>query len=185
MDAVRVEEIRADRYAFMEAFECAPGTLKPLLRALRWGTRRNPSGWSAEQQAVMEALTHSRLKSARAWRLKMALQDVYAQARVHHCAQTAAGALKAWLAWAQRSRLEPFTKLARTIKTHWAGVVAGMTGGRNNAYVEAMNGLLQQAKVAARGFRTTKNFILIAYLRMAKLQHLPLNPFGQTPPAKA
>ena len=43
-------------------------------------------------------------------------------------------------------------------------------------YVEAMNGLLQQAKRAARGFRTAANFIAIAYLRMSKLKHLPANP---------
>lgn len=42
---------------------------------------------------------------------------------------------------------------------------------------EAMNGLLQQAKRAARGFRTTANFIAIAYLRMSKLKHLPTSPF--------
>jgi transposase len=35
--------------------------------------------------------------------------------------------------------------------------------------VEAMNGLLQQTKRAARGFWTAVNFIAIAYLRMAKL----------------
>ena len=43
-------------------------------------------------------------------------------------------------------------------------------------YVEAMNGLLQQAKRAARGFRTATHFIAIAYLRMSKLRHLPSNP---------
>jgi hypothetical protein len=48
---------------------------------------------------------------------------------------------------------------------------------RSNAYVEAMNGLLQQAKRAARGFRTSTNFIAIAYLRMSKLKHLPDSPF--------
>ena len=36
-----------------------------------------------------------------------------------------------------------------------------------------MNGLLQQAKRAARGFRTGRNFIAIAYLRLSKLKHLP------------
>ena len=46
-----------------------------------------------------------------------------------------------------------------------------------NAFVEAMNGLLQQAKRDARGFRTSRNFIAIAYLRMSKLKHLPVSPF--------
>ncbi len=49
----------------------------------------------------------------------------------------------------------------------------------SNAFVKAMNGLLQQAKRAARGFRTSRNFIAIAYLRMSKLKHLPASPFAQ------
>ena len=48
----------------------------------------------------------------------------------------------------------------------------------SGAFVEAMNGLLQQAKRAARGFRTASSFIAIAYLRMSKLKHLPAHPFA-------
>ena len=48
-----------------------------------------------------------------------------------------------------------------------AAVVRGMTDNRSNAFVEAMNGLLQQAKRAARGYRTTHNFIdrLLAHVQ--------------------
>ena len=74
--------------------------------------------------------------------------------------------LRGWLSWARRSRLEPFKKVATTIKDRFDAVVRGMTD-RINAVVEAMNGLLQQAKRAARGFRTATNFISIAYLRMS------------------
>lgn len=51
-----------------------------------------------------------------------------------------------------------------------------MLAGRSNAYVEALNGQMQLTKRADRGFRTSKNFIAIAYLRMSKLKHLPRNP---------
>ena len=34
--------------------------------------------------------------------------------------------LDAWLAWASRSRLKPFVKLARTIRKHKAGVLAAI-----------------------------------------------------------
>jgi transposase len=61
-------------------------------------------------------------------------------------------------------------------------VIAGMQQGRSNAFVEAMNGLMQNAKRAARGFRTSKNFIAIAYLRLSKLKHLPANPFEPAAP---
>jgi transposase len=57
--------------------------------------------------------------------------------------------------------------------------VRGMLDHRSNAYVESMNGLLQQAKRAARGFRTARNFIAVAYLRMSKLTHLPVSPLAR------
>lgn len=57
-----------------------------------------------------------------------------------------------------------------------------MLDGRSNAYVEAMNGLLQQTNRAARGFRTVANFIAIAYLRMARLKHQPTNPLRAAVP---
>ena len=40
-------------------------------------------------------------------------------------------------------------------------VVRGMLDHRSNAFVESMNGQLQQAKRAARGYRTAKNLSLI------------------------
>jgi len=149
---------------------------RKLLKSLTWGMRRNPDGWSLKQTNAMHWLQHSTLKSARAWRLKMALRTVYANAAKHNNETQAKSELTAWLSWATRCRLQPFKKLASTLKQRLGGVVRGMLDNRSNAYVEAMNGLLQQAKRAARGFRTATNFIAIAYLRMSKLKHLPSNP---------
>ena len=108
----------------------------------------------------------------------MALREVYARAAASNEAQLARADLNAWLSWARRCRLEPFKTLAKTISQRIDAVVRGMTDNRSNAFVEAMNGLLQQAKRAARGFRTSANFIAIAYLRMSKLKHLPVHPFA-------
>ena len=110
----------------------------------------------------------------------MALREVYARAAASNNAQLAKAQLKAWLSWARRSRLEPFKKLAKTINERIDAVVRGMIDNQSNAYVKAMNGLLQQAKRAARGYRTASNFIAIAYLRMSKLKHLPAYPFAPT-----
>lgn len=57
-----------------------------------------------------------------------------------------------------------------------------MLDNRSNAYEEAMNGLLRQTKRSARGFKPAANFIVIAYLRMSKLKHLPSNPFVPASP---
>ena len=174
MDGVRREEVKAQPKAVEEVF----GDNNPKLRkSLAWAMRRNPCDWSARHAGAMHLLQRSRLQSARAWRLKMALREVYAKAALSNDEDAARDNLKAWLSWARRSRLEPFRKLAKTLGQRLDAVVRGMVDNRSNAYVEAMNGLLQQAKRAARGFRCAANFIAIAYLRMSRLKHLPSNPF--------
>ena len=112
----------------------------------------------------------------------MALRAVYAKTTQENSGVQAKADLLGWISWARPSRLEPFKKLANTLKQRIDGVVRGMLDNRSNAYVEAMNGLLQQAKRAARGFRTATHFIAIAYLRMSKLKHLPSNPLQPAMP---
>lgn len=179
MDQVRRAEMATDAQAVRAALGAGG---RKTLRQLLWGMRRNPSSWSARQIQAMHWLQRSTLKSARAWRLKMALREVYARATAHNSIEQAASDLRAWLSWARRCRLEPFKKLAATLKERFDAVVRGMVDHRSNAFVEAMNGLLQQAKRAARGFRTSQNFIAIAYLRMSKLKHLPASPFAPAMP---
>ena len=174
MDEVRTEEWKTEQARVEQAL----GHLTPQQRrSVLWGMRKNPSGWSNTQTQAMHWLQRANLKTARAWRLKMALRVVFANARSHNQAEHAGAELKAWLSWARRSRLEPFKRLAATLKDHFDSVVRGMLDHRSNAFVEAMNGLMQQAKRAARGFRTAANFIAIAYLRLGKLTHLPTSPF--------
>jgi transposase len=174
MDEVRKAEWGGER----ARVEHELGALAPKQRrSILWGMRRNPSGWTDTQLQAMHWLQRANLKTARAWRLKMALREVFANARSHNQVDLAGAELKAWLSWARRSRLEPFKRLAATLRLHFDSVVRGMLDNRSNAFVEAMNGLMQQAKRAARGFRTAANFIAIAYLRLGKLTHLPASPF--------
>jgi|GEM_PF-5208790 len=60
---------------------------------------------------------------------------------------------------ARRCRLEPFRKLASTLKERFEAVVRRMVDHHSNVLVEAINGLMQQAKRAARGFRASRNLV--------------------------
>ena len=151
-------------------------------RSVLWGMRRNPGSWSAVQLNAMHWLQRANLKGARAWRLKMALRKVFAKARSHNQCALAAADLRDWISRARRNRLDSFKRLTPTLKTHFDAAVRGMLDNRSNAFVEAMNGLLQQAKRAARGLRTATNFINIVYLRLSKLAHLPASPFAPATP---
>ena len=179
MDEVRSAEFKTRPSAVAQAL----GELdRASRRSLSWAMRTHHAAWSDRHMQAMYSLQRTNLQSARAWRMKVALAQVYEAAAHSHCQEVARAGLQRWIGWAMRARLEPFKRLARTLKTHFEGVIAGMQQGRSNAFVEAMNGLMQNAKRAARGFRTSKNFIAIAYLRLSKLQHLPLNPFEHAAP---
>lgn len=129
MDEVRREEMRAEPGAVKTALGSND---RKLLKSLTWGMRRNPKGWSKKQTSAMHWLQHSRLKSARAWRLKMALREVYARAVASNDEGQARADLKDWLSWAQRCKLEPFKKLAKTISQRLDAVVRGMLDNRSN-----------------------------------------------------
>ena len=143
MDKVRREETSTQPQAVKEALGSND---RKLLKSLTWGMRKNPKGWNARQINAMHWLQHSTLKSARAWRLKMALRDVYAKATQSDDAAQAKENLMGWISWATRCRLEPFKKLAKTLRQRLDAVVRGMLDNRSNAYVEAMNGLLQPSQ---------------------------------------
>lgn len=150
MDAVRREEIQSQP----QVVKAAMGTERKALKGLMWGMRKDPSEWNANQRNTMYQLQRSNLRSARAWRLKQALRAVYAHALHCNDAAEAETALLRWISWARRCRLDPFKRLATTLTERLPGVVRGMLDGRSNAYVEAMNGMLQKTKTAASGFHS-------------------------------
>jgi transposase len=78
--------------------------------------------------------------------------------------------LKWWYFWATHSRLPAMIEAARTIKTHWNGVLRWFTSKINNGVLEAINGLIQAAKARARGYRNVSNLIAMVYLIAGKLE---------------
>lgn len=146
---------------------------RPELRGTRYLWIRNPLSLSATQIAQYDRLhlPSLNLKTARAYHLKLAFQEMWqlplAQAEAH---------LKAWYDWAIRSQLEPMKRFARTIREHWHGVLNWFQSGISNGMLEGLNSLIQAAKSKARGYRSTRNLIAIAYLigGRLKLATLPI-----------
>ncbi|MGB4859723.1 MAG: ISL3 family transposase [Dokdonella sp.] len=144
------------------------------LKGVRWGTLKDAAKWTIEQIDQMHWLQRSGLKTARAWRLKQRLREVFAQ-----CTDIAeaTGLLKRWISWATRCRLPPFKRLAATLKKNLEGVLEHFRSALNNGFAEAINGRVQAAKVRAKGYGTDAHLITISYLVCAKLKHLPKNPW--------
>ena len=127
-----------------------------------WAIRGNVWTRSPEQAALRAQLTRDYPKLGRAMMLRESLQDVLAGED--------AAALRWWVTRARRARLAPFGKLADSVMEHWEGIVAFLETRVTNGVMEAINGVLQLAKRLARGFRSFRNFRLMALLKAGKLR---------------
>jgi len=136
-----------------------------LLKGSRYAFLKNPENLTEKQDETLVRLSHYRLKTAKAYQIKLALQDVYFAAT----REKAEALLKSWYSWAIRSQIEQVKKVARTVKDHWNGILAWFDSKLSNGFLEAVNGLIQAAKRRARGYRSTKNLINMAYLIAGKL----------------
>jgi transposase len=148
---------------------------EPILKKSRWIWLKDQSKWSVKQSRLFKSLPKTRLLTARAWRLKQSLRELFQTAQ---SSSEAALLFDAWYSWARRCRLEPFKRLATTLLAHRQGILNGFDSGLSNGYVEGANSLIQAAKAKARGYRRSENMITIAYLLLGKLEHLPRSPFN-------
>lgn len=144
------------------------------LKGIRWGTLKDASKWTMDQVGQMHWLQRSGLKTARAWRLKQKLREVFSHAADITQAEVL---LRAWISWGRRCRLAPFKRLAATVKKHLDGILEHFRSGLNNGFAEGLNGRVQAAKARAKGYATDRHLIVISYLICANLKHLPKNPW--------
>ena len=135
------------------------------LKKTRYVWLKNPAKLTSEQRARIDELTRHNLKTSRAYQMKLTFQELFAEP------DRAAGEafLKRWYFWATHSRLEPMIKAARTIKAHWNGVLNWFKSHVTTGLLEGINSLLQAAKSRARGYRSDRTFIAMAYLIAGKL----------------
>jgi len=82
------------------------------------------------------------------------LKETLAQALDYRQPGHARRALEDWLAWASRSKLAPFVKVARTIRGHLDGVVAYLEKRLTNGIVEGFNNKLRMIARRAFGFHS-------------------------------
>jgi transposase len=167
-----VAQVVFDRFHVMKlAGEAVDGVRKELraqgadLKGALWALRGNWENLGQEQRELRLELCARHKALARAMALRESLQDTWqwpgpASAALH---------LKSWCAWAARSRLAPFRKLAWTIKTHWDGILAFFPHRVTSAAIEAINGIIQTARRRARGFRNFANLQAISYWMAGRL----------------
>jgi transposase len=106
------------------------------------------------------------LKTAKVYQMKLTFQDIYRSIRKPEAAEAA---IKKWLSWAVRSRLDPIKAFAKTVKSHFAGIMRYFTSRLTSGAMEGMSSRIQEVKRRARGYRNINNFIAMIYLEAAGL----------------
>jgi transposase len=139
------------------------------LKGARFALWKNPSKLTDRQQIKLAHIQQTNKPLYRAYLISQQLRDIY---RVSH--EEAIVLLDAWLAWARRSRLAPFVKLAKTITEQRPGIEAAIKHGLSNARIEQVNTQLRLITRRAYGFRTPQALIALAMLSLGGL--CPLLP---------
>jgi len=138
---------------------------RPELKHTRFLWLKNEGRLTVAQGATLDALTRLNLKTARAYRIRLAFQEIFDQPSY----DWAELILNRWYNWAIRSRLEPIKKVARTVKRHRDGILRWFDSKIANGLIEGINSLVQAAKAKARGYRSLRNLIAITYLIAGKI----------------
>ena len=77
---------------------------------------------------------------------------------------TAESHLDAWLRWASRSKLTPFVRVAKTLRSYKDGVLATLRLGLSNGRLEGINNKVGVIKRRAYGFHSASALIAMIYL---------------------
>jgi transposase len=115
----------------------------------------------------MDDLSTHHLKTAKAYQIRLTFQEFFTQPD----RQSGETFLQRWYTWATHSQLEPIIKAAETIKKHWEGIINWLDSHISTGILEGFNSLIQAAKARARGYRTNRNLITMAYLIAGNLDY--------------
>ncbi len=175
-------EITFDKFHIMKILNNAVDQVRkqelatnPILKDSKYVLLKNKSNLTVKQQNKREELSMPKLnlKSIRALHIRENFQEIY-KAKTDNQFETL---LNKWYFWATHSRIKPIKQVACTIKNHWQGVLQWKKTQINNGLLEGLNSLIQAAKAKARGFRTYRNFRIVAFLITGKLNFNQINKY--------
>jgi transposase len=145
----------------------------PDLHHSQWLWRKNPENLSPQQQERLTKIKHKNLATAKAYQMRLVLQDIYRSAD----ATTARKRFRVWCRWVRwvgrfykDAIFGAMLILARTIQSHLTGILAHWKSGLTNAFMEGLNSVFSGTKRKARGYRSTEYLITMLYFTAGKLR---------------
>jgi transposase len=151
------DQVRRDEWNAHERSHTPTGR---WIKNTRWSLLKAPENQTIDQLARLGEVQHANRALYRAFLLREELRLLYhlpdrALAPAH---------LDAWLAWASRSRLTPFVRLARTIRRHREGILTAIRLGLSNGRLEGLNSRIRLISHRSFGFHTADPLIALVHL---------------------
>ncbi len=130
------------------------------IKGSRFALLKNPWNLTVSERRRLRDVQRTNAPLYRAYLLK----EMLAKALDYRQPKRARRTLDAWLAWASRSRLEPFVKLARTIRAHKESILAYVRHRLTNGVVEGLNNRTRTIARRAYGFHSATALISMIHL---------------------
>ena len=147
----------------------------PALKGARYVLLKNEQNLTKKQKTKKESLSNLNLKSMKALQIREAFQAIYKA----ETKESFERLLKEWYFWATHCKIPQMVAVAKTIKSHWSGILAWKCSQITNGILEGLNSIIQAAKRKARGYKF-EHFKVMAYLLTGKLDLHKVNPFLPT-----
>jgi transposase len=151
------DQVRREQWNAHERSHTATGR---WVKGTRWSLLKAPERQTIDQLATLHEVQQANRALYRAFLLREELRLLYhlddpALAPAH---------LDAWLAWASRSRLHPFVRLARTLRAHRDGILAAIRLGLSNGRLEGLNSKIRLISHRSFGFHSADALIALVHL---------------------
>lgn len=158
-----VDEVRRQEVARADA------SRKKALKKTRWALLKNPWNLTRLESNKLVELQRTNQRIYRAYLLKESLAGTLDCDRI----ETANKKLDEWLGWASRSCLEPFVKLARTVRQHRDGILEYVRDRLNNGRTEGLNGKARTITRRSYGFHSAASLISMLFLCCGGIRAYP------------
>ncbi len=128
---------------------------------------KNPWNLSSDQKERLSTLVRWNTPLVRAWYLKESFQLFWNYKQPKRAERH----LRKWMSSAIRSRLEPFKRFVRMLRSHLDGILPWTKYRLSNGAVEGMNNKIKSISHRSFGFRGAENF-------MRQLVSIKCDPWG-------
>ena len=139
------------------------------IKHTRWALLKAPEKLTDRQRLALAGIQQTNQRLYRAYLLKEQLRALY---QLKDAAQAPAH-LAAWIAWAVRSKLKPFVRLARTLRRHRDGILAAIRLDLTNARLEGLHNKIRLLCHRSYGFHSPHALIALIYLCCAGITITP------------